>query len=511
MVRCAPLLASISRSLGRRFAGAVTLALALSVSFGGVAIAAPPPPPPPPPAPSAPATDPAAAPVAAADPAVAAPTPAATTPPPTDPKAAKQAWKAAKKAEKQAKKAERRAKKQAKKAAKQAAKQAKNGKQGTPSTTGATTATTPTPAGAATTPAPTGAATTPAPTGATTTPAPTGVATTTAPDPTGTTTAPPPTPTGTNEPATGAGLTAILPVQVEGSLSKDSRRTLGDRFQSAAAAAQVTGGPYRVSLKLRVSKKKKKKKTTTSYALALTVLGADDATLAAPTDECKGCSIAEVGAKIDALVQQAASGLAPKEPPPPVIAEVSVRTDPLGARVRVDGAEHGLTPQVLELLPGEHTIAVDKPGFLPQEQKLMVEAGAPQQLDVKLVAEAPAKRSKRAKEPKESTVPADPSAGRGLKIGGAVMLGLGVVGVVTGVAMILIDEEPKPLDCSGADVDFRGVCRNRYDTLLGGIVGVAAGGLGIGGGVAMMIQGRRVSMRARAGRQQVSLGLVVRF
>jgi len=477
MVRCAPLLVSISRSVGRRFAGAMTLALACSLSLGGVAIAAPPPPPP--------AT-------------TAAPT--ATAAAPADPKAAKQAWKAAKKAEKQAKKAAKQAKKRAKKAA-------KKGKQGAPSGTGAATGATATTSSAGSTTPP---ATTPPATGTTTPPT---VATT--PPPTVATTTPPPAETTTpppvaavpEPPAASEGLTALLPLQVDGSLSKDSRSKLGDRLQASVAATKVAGGPYRARLQLRVSKKK-------GYGLTLTVLEADDKTLATYTDACKGCSLEQVGARIDALVQQAAASLAPKEPPPPSTTEVSVRTEPLGARVRVDGVEQGFTPQVLELLPGEHTVAVDKPGFVAQEQKLIVEAGVPQAVDVALTAEPPAKGSKRSrgtKAPKEPTGPVDPGAGRGLKIGGLVMLGLGVAGVATGVAMILIDEEPKPLSCSGADVDFRGVCRYRYDTLVGGIVGVAAGGLGIGGGIAMMVKGRQVSLRGRAGKQQASLALEVRF
>lgn len=308
-------------------------------------------------------------------------------------------------------------------------------------------------------------------------------------------------PAAKKEPAAAPGLTVLMPLEVSGSLSKDSRRTLTDRLQAAAATAKVSES-YRVRLALRVSKKK-------DYALTLTVLGADDATLASPTDECKACSLAQVGDRIDALVKQAAEGLAPKEPPPPAPASVSVRTEPLGARVVVDGSERGLTPQTVELPPGEHTVAVDKPGFVAQQQTITVEPGTPQELAITLAAEPPAGKRKgraKAKGPKPST-----TAGRGLKIGGGVMLGLGIAGVATGVAMILIDEDPMPLECSGADVDFRGVCRYRYDTLVGGIVGVAAGAVGIGGGLAMMIKGRQLAVRARAGKQEAALNVTLRF
>jgi hypothetical protein len=304
-----------------------------------------------------------------------------------------------------------------------------------------------------------------------------------------------------------AKLEVLLPLTVEGSLSKDSRRTLAKRLETAAAGVKATGGPYRVRLSVRVTKKK-------DYALALTVLAPDDATITAPTEECKGCSLDQVGAKIDALVQQAAGSLAPKESPPATAASVSVRSEPLGARVLVDGTERGFTPLELELPPGEHTIALDKPGFVAQEQTLTVEAGAAQELSPTLVAQPAAdKKGKRAAkaDKADKSGPADPKAGRGLKIGGGVMLGLGLAGVAAGVAMILVDEDPMPLKCSDAEVDFRGVCRYRYDTLLGGIVGTAAGGLGVAGGLAMMIQGHRISVRARASKQEASLGLIVRF
>lgn len=307
------------------------------------------------------------------------------------------------------------------------------------------------------------------------------------------------------EPAAAPGLTVLLPLEVSGSLSKDSRRTLADRLQAAVAAAKVSGGPYRARLSLRVSKKK-------DYAITLTVLGADDATLASPTDQCKACSVAQVGDRVDALVKQAVEGLAPKEPAPPAPASVSVRTEPLGARVVVDGTELGLTPQAVELPPGEHTVAVDKPGFVAQQQTITVEPGTPQELVITLAAAPPAGKGKRGRAKAKDQGPStSTTAGRGLKIGGAVMLGLGVAGVATGVAMILIDEDPMPSRCSGTDVDFRGICRYRYDTLLGGIVGVAAGAVGIGGGLAMMIKGRQLAVRARASKQAASLSLTLRF
>lgn len=282
----------------------------------------------------------------------------------------------------------------------------------------------------------------------------------------------------------------VLPLQVSGKLSKDSRQALTQRLQSAAAGVTMAGGPHRLRLSVKLSGKR-------TYALTLTVLGPGDATAVELSETCDDCSLDQVGERVQGLVQQAAAKVAP-EPAAPEAGSLAVRSTPLGARVRVDGTEHGLTPQAIELPAGEHTVVLDKPGFAEHQQTVTVEAGAELPLDVTLTAQGSAAPEGKTK------------AGRGLKIGGLVLLSLGVAGVGAGVAMILIDEQ-NVAGCSGADVDFRGQCRERYDTLLGGILGTAAGGLGIAGGLAMMIQGHRVAVRARAGKQQASLGVTVRF
>ncbi len=282
----------------------------------------------------------------------------------------------------------------------------------------------------------------------------------------------------------------VEPLEVKGKLSKDSRGKLAAHLQGAAAAAKVSGGPYRARLAVSFSGKR-------DYSLTLTLLGSDGATAATASDACKACSLDEVGTRIDALMEQATAGLVQEEAPP-AVASVSVNSTPLGARIRVDGADRGLTPQQLELAPGEHVVIVDKPGFVEREQNITVEAGVDQKLELELTAQPAA-------------APTGASPGRGLKIGGAVVLGLGLAGVGTGVAMILIDEDPMPLRCSGADVDFRGVCRYRYDTLIGGIVGAGLGAVGVAGGLAMLIKGHQISVRARVGKEQASLGLVWRW
>ncbi|MCH9680119.1 MAG: PEGA domain-containing protein [Deltaproteobacteria bacterium] len=283
----------------------------------------------------------------------------------------------------------------------------------------------------------------------------------------------------------------ILPLKVRGKLAKSSRRTLAGRFEKATAAASVEPGLYRARLAVRRTGKR-------DYAVTVTVIDADDKTAAEASDDCKGCDLAKVGDTIDGLVGKAASTLAPAPATGP--GSVKVTTVPLGAVVKVDGTDRGITPQTIELPPGSHAVVITKPGFAEHTATIEIEPEGEQAIDVQLTALSGAAASS-----------SGPKAGRAWTISGAVILGLGVAGVATGVALILVDEEPTPFKCSDDQIDFRGVCRHRYDTLLGGALGVAAGGIAIGGGIALMVQGRRVTVRARANGEQASFRVGMQF
>ena len=78
--------------------------------------------------------------------------------------------------------------------------------------------------------------------------------------------------------------------------------------------------------------------------------------------------------------------------------------------------------------------------------------------------------------------------------------------------MIRMDEKPVTSDCSGANIDFQGNCRWRYDTLEGGIGLVAGGALLIGTGVALLVVGRDKTPVSPVARVTPTLGgLAVRF
>ncbi|HKD82170.1 MAG TPA: PEGA domain-containing protein [Candidatus Angelobacter sp.] len=73
----------------------------------------------------------------------------------------------------------------------------------------------------------------------------------------------------------------------------------------------------------------------------------------------------------------------------PAASKVSVASTPDSAEIEIDGEFMGNTPSVLELDPGEHSIAVRKAGYKPWEKKLKVTAG-----DIKLNAELEAEGAK---------------------------------------------------------------------------------------------------------------------
>lgn len=62
-------------------------------------------------------------------------------------------------------------------------------------------------------------------------------------------------------------------------------------------------------------------------------------------------------------------------PPPIEMVKVTLVTTPSGAAVDVDGVARGTADGILELVPGTHTIRIDKPGYREIKSTLVVESG----------------------------------------------------------------------------------------------------------------------------------------
>ncbi len=65
----------------------------------------------------------------------------------------------------------------------------------------------------------------------------------------------------------------------------------------------------------------------------------------------------------------------------PAWAEISIQSLPTGANILIDGKSSGISPKTLEVLEGQHTMVLNKPGYKPLEQSLVVKASQPQFLD----------------------------------------------------------------------------------------------------------------------------------
>lgn len=78
-------------------------------------------------------------------------------------------------------------------------------------------------------------------------------------------------------------------------------------------------------------------------------------------DDVEGAVVAAVGRVLD-------------EAPPASVGFLLVRSEPAGARVEVDGVEHGTTPLRLTLLPGEHAVRLVHPTAGVHEETVEIRA-----------------------------------------------------------------------------------------------------------------------------------------
>jgi hypothetical protein len=223
------------------------------------------------------------------------------------------------------------------------------------------------------------------------------------------------------------------------------------------------------------------------YAIVVSLLAEDGSVRGTREAACEICRHDEVVERTVGLVTALAEDLAPS--PEPAI--VSVVSSPPGATVSIDGVAVGHTPYEAEISEGPHTIRVEGDGHEAAERTIESRAGA-------RVDEAFELRKSFPLSPKTETT-----------IGWAA-LGVGAAAIIGGAVLVAIDGNEIRSDCSGDNVDSNGVCRYRHKTLVGGAILLSGGILVAGGGIGLVLHGRK-----RAGRNsEVSLvpgGLRGRF
>jgi hypothetical protein len=196
-----------------------------------------------------------------------------------------------------------------------------------------------------------------------------------------------------------------------------------------------------------------------SYAIDLWMADGYTGRVAARVEQrCEICGLTAVAEKMDL----AASALAAKlEAAARAPARLSIRTDPPGAIVSVDGDEVGPAPRDLDLAPGSHEIAARASGYLVTTRVVQGVAGVKDRVELRLV-------------------PVPPSAAP--RIAGWVGIAAGAASLAAGIALFAINGGSG--GCPGED---RGAqCPERYETTAGAATLTALGAAAVGGGIYLL-------------------------
>jgi hypothetical protein len=203
------------------------------------------------------------------------------------------------------------------------------------------------------------------------------------------------------------------------------------------------------------------------YGIAIYVYDVGGARSVKRTTTCEICSYDEA---VDALVKQAQDIRAPLielidnpygdreqetdmgEGPPTLV----VRTIPKGAVVRVNGEKVGTTPLSRRIAPGLVDLEVSKRGFATVSESVRATRGARTEVSYELV------------EMREGQTKTLRTVGITFSV-----LGVGMLG--GGIPLLAIHENPYKKDCAGENIDYRGSCRFRYNTLVPGALLTAFG------------------------------------
>jgi hypothetical protein len=87
------------------------------------------------------------------------------------------------------------------------------------------------------------------------------------------------------------------------------------------------------------------------------------------------------------FTQQVATNLSVTPPPASDVSQVStvsIKSDPAGAEITIDGKFVGTTPSSVQLQPGDHSIAIEKVGFKSWLKTMTIAAGGSVSLDATL-------------------------------------------------------------------------------------------------------------------------------
>lgn len=195
------------------------------------------------------------------------------------------------------------------------------------------------------------------------------------------------------------------------------------------------------------------------------------------------CEICTYEEALEALDQQLSNLVGPVQtaltaPEAEPTAKLRIVSRPADAVVRVDGEVVGSTPYEGEVSAGPHEISLSKEGYAATTETLELAEGSDRALDLKL-------RKKRGNAKLFRTL-------------GWAGVGASVPLLATGIALIVLDENPHKKSCTGDSVDVNGTCEFRYNTLAGGVVSLITGVALAGGGATLLILDKRENGKMEA-------------
>ena len=236
------------------------------------------------------------------------------------------------------------------------------------------------------------------------------------------------------------------------------------------------------------------------YTITVEVVDAGSGEVVATAEQtCEVCGVREAAETLGSVTATIGAKLQALQRGP---AELSITSEPVGALIEVDGEPAGKAPLSRQLEEGDHWVAARLPGYITQRNQVTAVAGVDESLHFALepvpVVEEPKQKISK------------------MEIAGWTLLGVGLAGIGTGVALVVLEERPNKQQCSGDDVDPLGNCRLRYATLEPGIGVLAGSGAMAITGLVLALTGRkrRKSKRGEGTRAHVvpaGLGIAGRF
>jgi hypothetical protein len=200
----------------------------------------------------------------------------------------------------------------------------------------------------------------------------------------------------------------------------------------------------------------------TMYTLRLEAIAPGGQRLAAGDRSCELCSQTEARTAMGELAAELGRDL-------PRQGAAAVSVTPASARLTVDGVP--AAGGELRLGPGTHVLAASADGYRPLRREIDVTLGGETLVDLAL----------------ERLTTTGVPGGRRRRLGTLGYLGIafttaGVLGTAASAAVIAVDG-----DCAGGRVDRNGQCELIYSTLAGGASGLAIGIVSVVAGVVMLV------------------------